>query len=128
MSFGYNRGSVNFSGVTLPGLNLAIDSGDVEQYTFLVGPRFRLVSSDRHSVDARALFGGSSLNFDVPVSVSTFKGEDWGFAMAFGGSYTLVLSDAISFRVIQPDVLIATAGPNTRTNFRLSTGIVFRYE
>lgn len=70
---------------------------------------------------------GRSLNFDVPVSVSTFKSEEFGFAATFGGSYTLVLNDVFSFRVIQPDVLISTAG-STRTNFRLSTGIVFRYQ
>ena len=125
VGFGYNRGSVNLNNVTLPG-GLPLTSADVTQYTFLVGPKYRLVSTRRHHVDVRALLGGASLNFDVPVSVSTFKSEEFGFAAAFGGSYSLVLNDVFSFRVIQPDVLIATAG-STRANFRLSTGIVFRY-
>ena len=127
VSFGYNRGSISLSGLTLPDLGIDLRSADVTQYTFLVGPRYRVVSTRRHHVDVRALFGGASLNFDVPVSVSTFKSEEFGFAATFGGSYTLVLNDVFSFRVIQPDVLISTAG-STRTNFRLSTGIVFRYQ
>ena len=127
VSFGYHRGSISLSGLTLPDLGIDLRSADVTQYTFLVGPRYRVVSTRRHHVDVRALFGGASLNFDVPVSVSTFKSEEFGFAATFGGSYTLVLNDVFSFRVIQPDVLISTAG-STRTNFRLSTGIVFRYQ
>jgi hypothetical protein len=89
------------AGLSLPDLGIDVTSADVKQYTFLVGPRFRLLSTRRHHVDVRALLGGSSLNFDVPVSVSTFKSEEFGFAAALGGSYTVVLNDVFSYRVVQ---------------------------
>ena len=127
-SFSYNRGSLNLQGVMLPDLDIDITSADVTQYTFLVGPRFRLLTSARQNVEVRALVGGSSLNIRVPVSVTAFKNEDFGFAAAFGASYTVVLNDVFSYRVFQPDVLITTAGPGTGVNFRFSTGIVFRYD
>lgn len=126
ISFGYHRGTINLSGVSLPDLGINIDTADVTQYTFLVGPKYRVVSTQRQHVDVRALFGGSSLNFDIPVSVSSFKSEEFGFAAAIGGSYTLILDDVFSLRVLQPDILIATAG-SIRANLRLSAGIVLRY-
>ena len=127
VAFGYNRGSISFDGVVAPGLDVPIGSADVDQYTFLVGPRFRVWSSPRQSFDVRALVGGSSLDYRVPVGVSAITGDEFGFAFAVGGSYTVMLNDFFSLRVIQPDVLIATAGPNTRTNFRFSTGLVILY-
>lgn len=126
-AFGYNRGSLSFTGITAPQLGVPVESADVDQYTFLVGPRFRLTSSPDHAFDVRALVGASSLDFAVPVGVSTLNGDRFGFAFAFGAGYTLRVNDGISFRVVQPDVLFASAGPGTRTNFRVSTGIVLRY-
>ena len=105
---------------------MALTSATAEQYTLLVGPRFRF-GNVQHTLDVRALVGGSNLNVRVPVSVSTFTSEDFGFAAAVGASYTVRLNEVFSFRVIQPDVLLATAG-ETRVNFRLSTGIVFHYD
>ena len=127
VSFGFHRGSVSLEGVRLPDSDIDLTSADVDQYTFLVGPRFRLMSSLRHNVDVRALFGGSNLNFKVPVNITSFKSEEFGFAAAFGAAYTVLLNDVFSFRVIQPDVLIATAGEGTRISLRISTGIVFRF-
>ena len=126
VSFGYNQGSFSLEGVRLPDTELEIASADATQWTFLAGPRLRLMNTPRHTFDVRALVGGANLDIRVPVSVSSFKNESFGFAATFGAAYTVVLGEAFSYRVIQPDVLISTAGPGTGVNFRLSTGIVFR--
>lgn len=128
VSFGYNQGQISFEGIQAPGLGVPIESADFKQYTFLGGPRVRLASTPRHNVEVRALVGGSNLDFRVPVGVTSFNGDEFGFAFAAGGSYTVVLNDVFSYRVVQPDVLIATAGPGTRANFRISTGLVFRFD
>ena len=125
VTLGYNRGSFSLEGVTLPETGLEIPTGEATQYTFLVGPRFRAMNTERHAFDLRALVGGANLDIRLPVSVSTFKDQSWGFSAAFGAAYTVVLNDAISFRVIQPELLIGTAGPGTSVHFRFSTGLVF---
>ena len=126
VSFGRNSGSFSLDGVDFPDLDIPVTSGDATQWTFLVGPRFRLMSSQRHNFDVRALVGGANLDIKAPVSVTTFKNEEWGLGAVFGAAYTVVLNEAFSYRVIQPDLMITTAGPGTGVHFRLSTGIVFR--
>ena len=123
-AFGYHRGSINLTGVELPDVGLELTEADVKQYTFLVGPRFRFNSSASTQVfEVRALAGGSNLNFKVPVSVSTFKADEFGFALAVGASYTVRVAESISIRVIQPDLLLTTSG-GTSAHLRISTGIV----
>jgi hypothetical protein len=49
-------------------------------------------------------------------------------AASVGASLDIRLTDRISYRVVQPEVLLLEAGaPVLRPNFRVSTGVVFHF-
>lgn len=97
----------------------------IHSYTF--GPRLSYRKNEKITPFVHALFGGAHLS---GTGISTEN----AFAMNFGGGVDAKINDNFAFRVAQFDyVLTRFDGPVSGTtanqnNFRISTGIVFRFK
>lgn len=87
-------------------------------YTYLFGPQVSLPSS-RISPFGHLLFGGAHF--------SALGAGTNSFALAVGGGVDAGLTDRISLRAVQLDYLLTQYGGGSQNNFRVSTGIVFRF-
>ena len=104
---------------------------DVEQWNYLFGPRIRIVRTPRFAVSALALFGASRGDADpdtfivdgLPVRLSIKQTK---VAAAFGAAFDLNITPRLAWRV-QPDLFLTTFSGEKQENFRLTTGIVFRF-
>jgi len=130
--------------LTTPGELMRVEAvpGDMRQHTFLFGPELRLLRRGRLSVNVRALMGVAHTNTLVlplrepiqrprgsPITERTFPSAST-FAAAFGGSLDYRITDRLSYRIVQSEILLtrmgSTASENwNQYNFRLSTGVVF---
>lgn len=95
------------------------------QLNYLFGPRMYFPTSrGRVFPFAQALFGGSQ----VSTSISGFgSASDSAFAMAFGGGADITLSKHVSLRAAQFDYLYTHFGGEGQNNFRIQSGIVYRF-
>lgn len=122
--------------------------GDMRQHTFLFGPEVRLLKRDRLLVNVRALMGVAHTNTLVlplrepiqrppdlfgnpqqPITQRTFPSAST-FAASFGGSVDYRITNRLSYRIVQPELLLTRSGSMAtgnfnQYNFRLSSGIVF---
>jgi hypothetical protein len=117
---------------------------DMRQHTFLLGPEMRLLRRDHLSVNVRALMGVAHTNTLVlkyreplqlpgssapPITQKTFPSAS-ALAASFGGSLDYHITDRLSYRIIQPELLLTCSAMMAKAswnqlNLRLSTGIVF---
>ena len=116
---------------------------DMRQYTFLFGPEVRVLRRNRLSVNLRALVGAAHTSTLVlplvepiqsvapPTTQFSFPSATT-FAAALGGSVDFRITDRLSYRIVQPELLYTRPGSPvmgnnwSQYNFRLSTGLVFR--
>ena len=107
--FGGHYGSARFLG----------DEFDISRTTFMFGPRVS-ARGKAASAFAHALLGGAK---------TTIEGASPGtkFAMALGGGADIKVSKRVAFRALQADYVPIRAGGEWLHNFRLQTGIVFRF-
>lgn len=122
--------------------------GHVRQHTFLLGPEVRIWARDRVTMNVRALMGVSHTNSLIlplrtpiqvppdlsgtsrpPVTELTFPSAD-ALTGLIGGSVDYRITQRLSYRIIQPELLVTRSGGRgtehyNQSNFRLSTGIVF---
>ncbi len=130
--------------LTTPGELKRIEAipGDMRQYTVLLGPEVRVFRWNRLSVNARALIGVAHTNtlvlplrepiqrpagsLSTPITQRTFPSTTT-FAASFGGSIDYRITDRLSYRIVQPELLLTRSGSINwnQYNFRLSTGLVF---
>ena len=123
---GYHNGNINNSKV----------SGNVISYLF--GPRISLRNSTAWTPFFHTLFGGVHGSVDVPASLggpATFSRN--AFALVAGGGLDANVSKHISLRTFQAEYFMTNftapasaptgTSVNRQNNFRLSTGIVFRF-
>jgi len=136
--------------LTAPGELMSVDAipGDMRQHTFLLGPEVRLLKLDRLTISVRALMGVAHTNTLVltyrepiqrppdlfgnpvpPITERTFPSAST-FAASFGGSLDYRITDRLSYRIVQPELLLTRSGSMATANwnqynFRLSSGIVF---
>lgn len=126
---------------------LVPEPGNINQHTFLVGPEIRILRSNRLTVNVHGLGGlartSTSVfplrepfqqppdligNVPAPITNITVGGMNW-FAASVGGSIGYRISDRLSWRVIQPDLLVTFTNRfesiRAYGNLRLSTGLVF---
>ena len=99
---------------------------DTKVHTFLLGPQISL-RRNLATPFAHALFGlgATSAHLNSPFStIGTTSGD--AFAMALGGGVDLRINDRLAWRV-QPDYLQTHFLHTTQKNFRVSTGIVFKF-
>lgn len=87
-------------------------------HTFLGGPQLSY-RSDRFTVFGHALFGGANAG-GGGTSVNSA-------AWVFGGGFDWKFGDRVAWRVAQTDYLGTHFLGNTQSNFRASTGLVFRF-
>ena len=123
----------DFSGHYEQGCALCAQLRPGYQHTFLAGPEFKLLQRDRLTVNVRALAGmmvGSSLFLPYNGLQFAYGGSN-RFAASLGGSVDYRISDRLSYRIIQPELLttVTNAGGTLRAypNVRISTGLVFRF-
>lgn len=124
---------------------------EMRQHTFLFGPEFRLVRRNRLTLNVRALVGAAHTNrlvlqLNQPIerppdpfgnpqpSITQFTvGSKIAFAASFGGSLDYRITDRLSYRIVQPDILLTRYGVaaggehTTNADVRVSTGIVYRF-
>ena len=125
---GYHNGNIQNSKV----------SGTVISYLF--GPRISLRNSTAWTPFFQALFGGVHGSVDVPASLTKTTAMTFtrnAFGMVAGGGLDANVSKHISLRVVQAEYFLTnftapSSAPtgtsvNRQNNFRLSTGIVFRF-
>jgi hypothetical protein len=133
--------------LTTPGGLERVDAqpGDTHQHTFLFGPEVRLLRRDGLTVNVRALMGVAHTNLLVlplrepiqrpagslspPITQFSFPSAST-FAASFGGSVDYRITDRLSYRIVQPELLLTRSGTMAtgnwnQYNFRLSTGVVF---
>lgn len=109
---------------------------DFTQWTFLFGPRLRLVTGDRSRFGAQAMFGVAQADVDVeydpevlPIinepgnTIPAFDDPDTAFGASFGVHFDLDIGERLVWRVAQPDVLLTTYGDDTQTQFRIASGL-----
>lgn len=102
-------------------------------FSLLAGPQVRLVNGRRAVVSARAFLGAVRQEVEsgvvFPGSLGPMRQQSWwtDFGAVFGGSFDWNLGKGFAWRVVQPDVYLRRGGGRTRTDFRISTGIVFRF-
>jgi hypothetical protein len=100
------------SGATAHGLN------------YLFGPRFYVPTHGRVYPFVQVLFGGERLSAGVTGLGSA---SNSAFAMAAGGGADVTLSKHVSLRAIQFDYLYTHFSGASQNNFRLQSGIVWRF-
>jgi opacity protein-like surface antigen len=95
------------------------------QLNYLFGPRMYFPTSHgRVFPFVQALFGGSQFS----TSISGFgSASDSALAMAFGGGADVTLSKHVSLRAAQFDYLYTHFGGEGQNNFRIQSGIVYRF-
>ena len=101
-------------------------SFDTKVHTFLLGPQVSF-HTGRVTPFAHALFGlgHTSVRIDNPFStVGTISNN--AFAMALGGGVDINMTSRLAWRV-QPDYLQTDFLHTTQKNFRISTGLVFKF-
>ena len=88
-------------------------------HNFLFGPQYTLYRSDRLSVFAHGLIGGSHADSlgtsDTSMAWAAGGGADWNFGKRLG------------WRVAQIDYLGTHFLDDTQSNLRISTGLAFRF-
>lgn len=113
---GYHAGNILGTGI------------DTTLSTYLFGPRVSYRHAGRFTPFAQALFGAAH------ASASAFgaTGSENAFAMALGGGVDYGLTHHFAIRPFQVDYLLTRfndtgTGAQNQNNFRISTGIVFRF-
>ena len=96
----------------------------VELYSFLFGPRVRVLNTDAFTVSGHALFGAASGNAEQFDEIDFAATK---FAYALGGAVDWNVTDRLAWRVIQPEVLTTTFGGATQRTFRVATGLAYRF-
>jgi hypothetical protein len=90
--------------------------------TYLFGPEFNALRTRRLAVNFRATAG-----FIRDSNEQFFANPTSAFASSFGGNLDIRLSEHLSWRVLQPEVLFTKFGNRYEPNLRASTGLVFHF-
>jgi hypothetical protein len=99
---------------------------DLRQYSFMAGPQFRLLHTQRFDTSVRALFGGAYGYLPGMSESSNLRAEDSGFSSLFGGNFDLHLTRKVALR-FSPGIYLTQFGGETQKNFRFSVGPVFHF-
>jgi len=118
------------SGVTAPNLKF-------KEYSYLVGPQFRFVKTDKLQAAAKLLLGGvfGQVNLDPGTSATAaaqlgaagYSGfNQTKFAMLVAAPIDVSVTKLIGIRV-EPGIYMTDFSKTKQSNFRLSVGPVFRF-
>jgi len=111
-----------------------IDQLQVNQYSFLVGPRLLSRGFWRIQLSTRALFGVTAVDIDtdlleedLPTDEVQIESTETNFTIALGASLDLRLSERVSLRLIQSNQLFTFSGGDSNRNNRYSSGLLVRF-
>ena len=116
--------------------------GALHQHSFLFGPEIRVLHRGRLTVSARTLLGAANRNTLVLPLVTPIQlpfGPDGSsvtfshrtvpggnpFAAALGGALDYRITNRLSCRIAQPEILLTNFAGATPLNLRISSGIVY---
>ena len=118
------------SGVTSPNLSF-------KEYSYLAGPQFRVVKTDRLQIAAKFLLGGVFAQVRVDPTTSATAAAQLGTAgyssfdqTKFGMLVAVPIDAGITKHVairFEPGVLVTDFSKTKQSNFRVSVGPVFRF-
>jgi outer membrane immunogenic protein len=103
---------------------------DLALYSYLFGPRYTLLKSDRWQPFGQVLVGGAHASGTFEPSLSGGSGSYNSLAMVAGGGLDVHVSPHIGIRAIEADYYLTRFpnGVNTRqNNLRISAGFIFRF-
>ncbi|MEK6302834.1 MAG: outer membrane beta-barrel protein [Acidobacteriota bacterium] len=119
-----------------PGSSTIVKS-EASFHTFLAGPRFSYRKNERITPFAHVLLGASRRHIDSEVDFGVlgrtfFSLNNTAFTAALGGGLDVAISKNIALRVVQADYMLtrntlARSFGDTRSNGRVSIGLVFRF-
>ena len=104
-------------------LGFGVPFVDVNQHSFLGGPRVSYRKDGRFTPFAHALFGVARAG----AGTFGFGASENAFAMALGGGVDLRLTNSIAVRAVQADYVQTRFLDDRQNSARLSFGIVFRF-
>ena len=118
------------SGVTSPNLSF-------KEYSYMAGPQFRVVKTDRVQVAGKLLLGGAfaQVNLDKQTSATALAQlaaagyigfNQTKFAMLVGVPIDVTVTKLIAIRV-EPGDYLTDFSKTKKSNFRISVGPVFRF-
>ena len=110
-----------FGACKVTGMPAGTSSHDLN---YLFGPRLYFPAHGRVFPFVQTLFGGERASASVTGVGSASTNA---FAMAAGGGADVTLTRNVSFRAIQVDYLYTHFGGASQNNFRLQSGIVWRF-
>jgi opacity protein-like surface antigen len=96
---------------------------NVNDHTFMFGPRFSYRKSRSFTPFAQVLLGGMRASTGY-LGISQPSTD---FAAAFGGGLDVKVHDKIAIRVIQAEYVVTPFLSLRQDNFRLSAGIVLQF-
>jgi len=118
------------------------EPGSFHQHTFLFGPEVSVLHHGRLSVEARALVGVTQMNTlllplkqpiqmpfgpngePVIFSRRTIQGGA-AFTGSVGATMDYRITDRLSYRILQPELLVVNFVGTTPINLQLSSGLIF---
>jgi len=106
------------------GFRYGFDS--VHALSVLGGPHVHL-GYGKFSPYVHALAGVTHYQQSFQVTPAEPDASSTGFTLALGGGVDYRLSEGVWIRIAQGDYLLAHLFSTTRNNFRLSTGVVFKF-
>lgn len=110
-----------FGGCKVTGLPSGITE---HQLSYLFGPRLYFRPQGRVFPFVQALAGGEQFSAGI---TGVGSGSSSAFAMAAGGGADVTLTRHFSLRAIQADYLLTRFNGASQNNFRLQTGLVWRF-
>jgi hypothetical protein len=90
--------------------------------TYLFGPRFSYRGNRRLTLFSHALLG-----MVVLARLPIFNTSKSSFCQAYGGGLDINLAKHVAIRAMQADYVRSSLSSKGENNFRLSTGLVFRF-
>jgi hypothetical protein len=108
-------------------VNLPSSGGDknIDQYSFLAGPRFRFLRKSRFDGTVQPMVG-SGLGHAPRSTPGELDGYEarWAYQLGFTGDYNFTPRLAVTLR---PSIYWTRFGPSTQTDWKLATGVVYRF-
>ena len=109
-----------------------IDEVSLNQYSLLLGPRFRRPLFWKIELSSRALIGVSTQNLSSTLSQENEitldrDGTETNLAIALGASLELRLNERVALRLIQSNRFYTFFGDDSQISNRYSSGILIRF-
>jgi hypothetical protein len=118
--------SADYKKTTLPSASGGFTRTNVNQWSFLGGPRFRLLRKPKYDATIEGL-AGSGLGhapLSTPGTLGPGYEAKWAFEGGLAGDYNLTPRLAVTLR---PAIYFTRFGYSTQTDWKLATGLVYHF-